>query len=41
LRVQVNGEKNKELLIPFIEQKFIIKVELKCGRIIVDWEKDY
>jgi len=41
LRVQVNSEKNKELLIPFIEQRFIIRVELNCGRIIVDWEKDY
>ncbi|MDR4650876.1 MAG: ribosome maturation factor RimM [Nitrosomonas sp.] len=41
LRVQVNSEKNKELLIPFIEQRFIIRVELNCSRIIVDWEKDY
>lgn len=41
LRVQDNSDKSKELLIPFIEQKFIIKVELEYGRIIVDWEKDY
>jgi len=41
LRVQDTSNKKKELLIPFIEQKFIIKVELKIGRIVVDWEKDY
>jgi 16S rRNA processing protein RimM len=41
LRVQDSSNKKKELLIPFIEQKFIIEVALKYGRIVVDWEKDY
>lgn len=41
LRIQDNSDNNKELLIPFIEQKFIIKVELERQRIVVDWEKDY
>ncbi|MBX3630523.1 MAG: ribosome maturation factor RimM [Nitrosomonas sp.] len=41
LRIQDDIDREKELLIPFIEQKFIIKVELDYNRIIVDWEKDY
>lgn len=41
LRIQSDVDSEKELLIPFIEQRFIIKVELDCKRVIVDWEKDY
>ncbi len=41
LRIQDDIDNGKELLIPFIEQKFIIKVELDRKQVIVDWEKDY
>ncbi|GJL75106.1 ribosome maturation factor RimM [Nitrosomonas sp.] len=41
LRVQNGKSDTQELLIPFIEQTFIKKVDLKCGRIIVDWSPDY
>lgn len=41
LRVQDSSDNKNELLIPFIEQKFIIKVEVDRKRIVVDWKKDY
>ncbi len=40
LRVQHINQEGKETLIPFIEQ-FIIKVDLKLSRIVVDWGINY
>ncbi|MBK7492991.1 MAG: ribosome maturation factor RimM [Nitrosomonas sp.] len=39
LCIQNGSEDKKEILIPFVDQ-FIIKVDLKLSRVIVDWGKD-
>ena len=41
LKVKTSSGHAQELLIPFIENIFIKKVDLKCSRIIVDWGLDY
>jgi len=41
LLVKTNSDERNEILIPFIEQTFIKKVDLKNRQVIVDWEKDY
>jgi len=41
LRVQGDKTDAKEVLIPFIEQRFIKKVDLSRAQVVVDWENDY
>lgn len=40
LRVQSASKEVTEILIPFIEQ-FVIEVDLRHARVVVDWELDY
>lgn len=38
LAVQAKGEERREVLIPFVMEKFILGVDLAAGVIHVDWE---